>query len=97
MSEVTWIRVSSAGDLHRIAKAKVTGMNTYSATTDKTGAVIIPLGHDSKPDSDWGRYTRGNVIIRVTGGDDLLEAVEIAIRKRLGLPGGAVLFAKVTQ
>ena len=94
-NEVRWVRVSNRGDLSRVAAIKAPGCNTYSATTDKTGAVIIPLGHDSRPDSDWGRYTRGNVIVRVTD-DSLLADVEAAIRKALRLPGPPVLFAPST-
>lgn len=91
-SDVTWVRVSGRRDLDRVRAIKAPGCNTYSATTDKTGAIIIPLGHDSRPDSDWGRYTRGNVIVRVTD-EALLAEVETAIRKALRLPGPPVLFA----
>ena len=93
MSDVTWIRVSRASDVARVRSLKAPGCNTYSATTDKTGAMLLPLGYDSKPSSDWGRYTRGNIIVRVTD-NSLLHAVEAALRKALKLPGGPVIFAE---
>lgn len=92
MSDVTWVRVSSERDIARIGKLNAAGCNTYSASTDKTGAVIIPLGYDSRPDSDWGRYTRGNIIIRVTD-EKLLAMVEKAVRRLLNLSGDPVIFA----
>jgi hypothetical protein len=57
---------------------KERGCNTYSFSDSRK----INVGYDTKPDSDWGKYTwKGSIIICDPG---LFPATEAAIQKAYG-------------
>lgn len=59
---------------------KELGCNTYSYSERRK----INVGYDTKPDSDWGKYTwRGSIIIC---SPELFEPVEKVIRAAYGWP-----------
>jgi hypothetical protein len=56
--------------------------NTYNELN--TPENIITIGHDTKPDSDWGRYElRGRVIVT---NPELIKAVRACVREAVGWP-----------
>lgn len=84
---IIWKRIRGEVALKGVRKLiKDTGCNTYSGPRpDKNGNLIITMGHDSKPDSDWGRYS-GHRAALWFASEELAKAGEAAVRKALGWP-----------
>lgn len=58
--------------------------NSYSYSPE-IGRIYVSIGYDTKPDSDWGKYTKlGGVIVFSSIDGGLWERTEKIIRKTLG-------------
>lgn len=80
-----WLRIRGRSHLKKIeAFVREQPVNTYSGPKpDRQGNMIILLGWDDRPDSDWGRF-KGNRAAIWFKEAEFAIAGEAAVRKALG-------------
>lgn len=79
-----WFRVRDARDIKQLARfVRKRHVNTRSMPkADKRGNIVILLGWDSKPDSDWGRFQGSSAAVwfgDATLAEDGLRAVNLGL------------------
>lgn len=85
---IQWLRIHKASHLARIAafvRKQPLTINTYSGPRlDRKGGWVIMFGYDTKPDSDWGRYSGHRAGISFGPREALAVQAEADVRRALG-------------
>lgn len=85
LPKLKWKRVKTADEIGSIAEwVKARHVNTYiGPKPDKNGHLIILLGWDDKPESDWGKF-RGHSAAIWFAEPELARLGEVEVRNGLG-------------